>query len=347
MNLKTGTSILAALEARARTWRGLSRACVYFALFSEFANSAQTVAFYHFDNTNGEIASTIVDSGPLGLNGSMVGTAHYAPGVLGGCIDLSGDFNYVTIPQSSSLVFSNSWTVELFFRANSPYTVYGSDPSCVINKLNTSASGNFLDSFHLQIGSAGIIYGQIGFGNETGVNLITGSQQNLSDGQWHHVGLVYKVGESTPTNTISLYVDYARASSVSGIFPPIVWQNFPIDIGAGNYPNEQDKGPFRRNFDGQVDEVRISSAALTPSEFVSLPPGHYTPLTIQQKTGGVLLSWGSLSPETYQLQTRSDLTLGTWSNLQGPQTGTGSRMSLPDPFVVGRTQSFYQLLVSP
>lgn len=327
---------------------GLNRlACLYLSLFYQFALSGQTVAFYHFDNTNGATASTIPDSGPLGLNGSTVGTAHYAQGVIGTCLDLSGDFNYVTIPQSSSLVLSNSWTVELFFRANSPYTVYGSDPSCVINKLNTSTSGNFLDSFHLQIGTSGIMNGQIGFGNETGVNLVTGSQQNLFDGQWHHVALVYKVGEGTSTNTVSIYVDYAPASSMSGVFPPIAWQNFPINIGAGNYPNEQDTGPFRRNFDGQVDEVRISSAALDPSQFVSLPPGHGAPLTIQQQTGGVLLSWGSVSTETYQLQTRPDLTLGAWSNLRGPRTGTGSRMSLADPFVVGRTQSFYQLLVSP
>lgn len=59
--------------------------------------TAQTIAYYHFDGTNGEAAGIIVDSGPNGLDGSIAGTAAYAPGPIGSCLDLTGDLNYVTI----------------------------------------------------------------------------------------------------------------------------------------------------------------------------------------------------------------------------------------------------------
>ena len=226
---------------------------------------------------------------------------------MGSCLDLTGDLNYVTIPGTTNLALTNSWTVEMFFRVNVPYVTYGSDPAALINKLNTPFAGDFLDSFHLQIGSVGGMSAQIGFGNLAGQYLDTGSTGNYSDGQWHHVALVYDMDQDTGTNTISIYMDYALASAVSGAFPPIDWENFPINIGAGNYPDEQDTSPYRRNFDGQVDEVRISNAALTPAQFVTIPRGRNAPLSIEAQANGVLLSWGSVTNETYQLQTRNDI----------------------------------------
>jgi hypothetical protein len=308
--------------------------------------TAQTVVYYHFDGTNGEAAGTIVDSGPNGLDGSVAGTATYASGPVGSCLDLTGDLNYVTIPGTSGLALSNSWTVEMLFRINVPYVTYGSDPATLVNKLNTPYAGNFLDSFSLQLGSAGVINAQIGFGNLNG-QFLASAAGNYSDGQWHHVALVYDMDAATGTNTLSLYADYTLEASVSAAFPPIDWENYPINIGAGNYPNNDPNSGYRRNLDGQVDEFRISNVALTPDQFVSVSGGRPAPLAIQAGTGGVALSWGSISNETYQLQARTDLSIGSWLNFGGPIVGTGEKVTVPDAYVAGRTQRFYQLLMSP
>jgi hypothetical protein len=309
--------------------------------------TAQTVAYYHFDGTNGAAADTILDSGPNGFDGSTVGTAVYAPGPAGTCLDLTGDYNFVTIPGTTNLALTNSWTVEMLFRVNVPYVADGSDPAALINKINTPDSGDFLDSFCLQLGSAGVIAAQIGFGNLNGDYFDSGSSGNYSDGNWHHVALVYSMDAASGTNTALLYADYALVNSISGTFPAIDWENYPINIGAGNYPNNYAYGEFRRNLDGQVDEVRISSVALTPDQFVSIPGGRNAPLAIQGQVGGVLLSWTSATNEACQLQARTDLSAGSWVNLGGPIIGTGSMQTMSDAYVEGRAQRFYQLLVSP
>jgi hypothetical protein len=57
------------------------------------AVTAQTIAYYHFDGTTGLSATSLIDSGPSNLTGTVQGSAVFAPGVLGNCLDLSGDSN--------------------------------------------------------------------------------------------------------------------------------------------------------------------------------------------------------------------------------------------------------------
>ena len=51
------------------------------------------------------------------------------------------------------------------------------------------------------------------------------------------------------------------------MWPDLFYGDQPLYIGAGNFNGPT--GSFRRNFDGQIDEVRISSAALTTSQMLS------------------------------------------------------------------------------
>jgi len=228
---------------------------------------------------------------------------------------------------------------------NVPYVVDGADPACLINKLNTPYSGDFLDSFCLQLGSAGVISAQMGYGNLNGQYLDTGSAKNFSDGNWHHVALVYKVNPGSGTNTLSIYGDYALISSVSAAFPAVGWSaNYPVNIGAGNYPDNESTSGFRRNMDGQVDEVRISDVALAPGEFV----GQQSPITIKGTPAGYLFSWPSVTNQMYQVQTRDDLGPGgSWVNSGGPIAGTGSDLAWSNSPAAGEPQKFYQILVSP
>ncbi len=304
--------------------------------------TAQTIAFYHFDGTAGLSASALIDSGPSNLTGSVQGSAVFAPGVLGNCLDLSGDLNYGQIPNSANLILTNDWTVEFFFKANQPIHIYGYAPA-MVNKLFTSNPGDFLSSYVCLLTDLGQVVGHICFSESYGIDLVSPASLNFADGNWHHFALTCKIGQ---TNTLfSLFADYSLVASASNSFPPIAWANYPVYVGAGNFPGGQDNGPYRRNFDGQIDELRFSSTALQPSQFVGAP---YTNVTtaITAISGAVKLSGPTQTNHTYQLQSRTDLVSGNWTNLFGILPGNGSPFYVTNAFMPGVNQQFFRLLMS-
>lgn len=309
--------------------------------------TAQTVAYYQFDGAVGSPVTTVFDSGPSSLHGTNVGSSAYSAGVIGTGFDVSGDLNYASIPHSAGFVLTNHWTVELFLKAHQPYTTYGSDPSKVINKLYTGSAGGATESFSIQFFADGHIGGTIGFSVGSGQDVNTSGTETFADGEWHHVALVYDSNSKGTTNILSLYVDYTLRATKSGSFPPIPWGNFPIYIGAGNFPGGQDNGEFRRNFDGKIDEVRISNEALQPSQFVTIPSGQFALVTISNALVGAQLRWDSQTNHAYQVQYVPQIPANSWSNLGGPLTGNGNWLTSTDAFVPNRTQRFFRVLESP
>jgi hypothetical protein len=304
-----------------------------------------TVASYHFNA--GQPDGVGADSSPNQLNGSIIGTVGAAPGVHAEAIDLSGDFNYVSVPASLLLVLPNSWTVELFFKAKQPYTTYGSDPSFLIVKHHTTSSGSFLSSFGISLSADGRVYGETASAIGVGTFLDSGAGASYTDGQWHHVALVYNANAATGDKSFALYVDHVQRALAHGAFAPTAWANRPLYIGAGNFPGGDGTGPFRRNFDGLIDEVRISNVALDPSNFVPIRAGTFGLLAIEKVGDAVQVSWPSATNKAYQLQYRSDFTVGAWSNLGGPTSGTGSDLRVTDPLFPDRASRYYQVIQSP
>lgn len=94
------------------------------------------------------------------------------------------------------------------------------------------------------------------------MNQVIQSGVNIYDGQWHHLAMTYHY----PTKTARLYVDYElRATQVTTY--PMYLDNGNIVIGAGD-----------NNYDGAIDEVRITKRVLQPDEFLYLdspPPPLY------------------------------------------------------------------------
>lgn len=87
----------------------------------------------------------------------------------------------------------------------------------------------------------------------------TGTQ--LFDGRWHHVALVYDI----EAGTVAMYVDYALDQSgnvdKSGLRYSENEAISTVFIGGYNSPDG-------RKFNGCIDEVRITGAALTPETFL-------------------------------------------------------------------------------
>ncbi len=309
---------------------------------------AATLAWYHLDGAVGTTAGPIADAGPNHVDGAVVGDATFTTGVTGEALDLAGDFDYVAVPNSSVLVLSNSWTVEFYFSAHQPYSVFGSDPATLINKLNTGSVGSHLSSFAVEYSSNGHLHAFTSWVVNQGVDVDGGANVDATDGRWHHVALVYNAAAATGDSSLSFYVDHELRDSAHGAYPPIAWAGYPLVIGTGNYPDNQDHSIFRRNFDGAMDEVRISDLALEPAGF--LPPvARFIGLRIERQQNGtdVQLIWSGEAGHSYQLQYNPVLQVSGWNDLGGVQAGSGVDLEVVDPIQTATPARFYRVVQLP
>jgi hypothetical protein len=85
------------------------------------------------------------------------------------------------------------------------------------------------------------------------------SEVNITDGQWHHVGLVWDDGARSRT----LYVDHMEVAKAMGN-PRRFSASGGLRIGASG-------APINANFwSGLIDDIRIYQVALSPEEIAEL-----------------------------------------------------------------------------
>jgi len=76
----------------------------------------------------------------------------------------------------------------------------------------------------------------------------------------------------------------------------------------------------------------------------SLPPVGYSSVTYSNTQ--VLVNWQSLPGVNYQVQTRTNLTLGTWETMGAPIPGTGAMLGTND-LISGGPMRFYRVEAVP
>jgi hypothetical protein len=77
---------------------------------------------------------------------------------------------------------------------------------------------------------------------------------------------------SGSTDKLELFVDGSLQASAQGTWGPIFYAGNDLVIGAANYLNDPG-GPFRRNFNGLIDQVTLTDGPVDP---VAIPtPGSY------------------------------------------------------------------------
>lgn len=172
----------------------------------------------------------------------------------------------VTVPDNTPLLRASNLTVEAFVKVDR-HVNWG----LIIGKPRTDNGGA---SWSLGMDSGGKPYvrfdtqplGNPGPGD--GYNASKSSGVNIEDGQWHHVAFTYT------NRTYRLYVDYllrAEDKTANGL----VYDTNPLRIGQG--------AGFSVNFDGWIDEIRISDTVLQPyqfmqvTEFTNRPTAVYMP----------------------------------------------------------------------
>jgi hypothetical protein len=148
----------------------------------------------------------------------------------------------------------------------------------------------------------------------------------LNDGAWHHLAAVY----DGIAQELRLYVDY----HLDGTVAAAVYTSTTNIIG-----NAKDLwiGAFQnldREFDGEIDAVRISGEALDPSWFIPLGGVVVPPVTVKLTEvkvagGAITFSFGTQSGHSYVVQA-TDTLGGVWGDV-ATASGDGSTKTVSYP----------------
>ena len=206
----------------------------------EVRDLAQGLALhYTFDQDSGAVTR---DSSTQGNDGVVTGATWVEGGMVGkGCYDFTAASNKVVFNDNKAN-YQDGFTISawVFKRSNGGGT-YGR----VFDKsTNTSAAGGY----YLYV-NAGAAYA-FRVGGTTPV--ISTPALNLN--QWYLLTATVDAG-----NVARLYVDGVQVSSGNNHNLSLITTNNPLTIG--NRSNATD-----RNFDGQIDDVRIYATALSADE---------------------------------------------------------------------------------
>jgi hypothetical protein len=221
--------------------------------------AANLVAHWAFDDGSG---TTAQDSSGNNYHGTVTGGAQWVVGQVAGALQFDGTDDYVAIQ-------------DLQYQANDYAAV---SVSAWIRTSNENdqiiASFDRNEYWRLEVNGNGGGPGQVGWDVMSSAGQMDyGSISRVDDGEWHHVAGTFDNG------TLTVYVDTnleTSASSGSTFGSGNTRYGF---LGVGSEANAFDgsKGPSNY-FDGDLDDVRIYSRALSQAEIASLA-GHTSPFS--------------------------------------------------------------------
>ncbi|MFB0552044.1 MAG: LamG domain-containing protein, partial [Phycisphaerae bacterium] len=202
--------------------------------------SAELVAHWKLDD---EGTGTVVDSSGYGHDGTLVGDAHFVPGLFGEALELDGDGDYVVIDGYKGIVGDGTntppYSIMAWIKTTSDGEIVGWGDSGGGNRMEFRINSNRLRH-------------EPGGGNTQGDTAVT-------DGQWHHVAVTVRAN-STHNDGVTIYVD-GREDTRANTDPDPVHPTANFDVKIGLRYNEDN-----RIYTGLIDEVRIYDNVLTVTE---------------------------------------------------------------------------------
>lgn len=199
-------------------------------------------AVWHLGSSSSLSMSDSTSNAETATNNGATATT----GQIRGAASFNGSSQYISVP-AAVLPSAYNFTVSLWFKTSSSGVLFSEQTTAI-----TSTPSYGWDPM-LYVGTDGKLRGGIYPGG--GITPVT-SAGTVNDGNWHYAVLV--VNKSSTTQT--LYLDGQSVGSWSGT-PEGPFTN--VSIGAGytvNYPN-----PPGLYFNGQIDDVRVSSSATARS----------------------------------------------------------------------------------
>jgi MSHA biogenesis protein MshQ len=215
----------------------------------EIPDTPQIVAYYALDGDEN-------DSSGNGHDGSSTGTVAYAPAYVCDGVELDGG-GYVSAPDDDDAFnLPNALTVMAWIKADS-LSVSGHDSLYTVFSKDTN--------YELHVQNDGALYWWWQDSSEHADSITTNSGL-IRTGTWYHVAIVY----SRSAGTMLIYRNGRQVDSQS-YSSQLATNNNPFyigtDIDTGN--GREYTNPTRR-FYGLIDEVRVYSNALSPTQIQEL-----------------------------------------------------------------------------
>jgi hypothetical protein len=306
-----------------------------------------TIAHYKFESAPADRPLyELTDSSGRGHHGRVLGQEPFElgsdvppfPGVAGSVLDARGRNDYAVIPHQADFAPTGDWTIEFFIKPSFFHQTHGGATNVagpfhgwvntnlsytILAKQNTNGPTMFgaAWAFHYQPATGWVVF-TISYGTEGGETMV--AFKDLRDGKWHHIAVVFR---TSIENELRLYVDGYPGSSINqhGGNIPISWGTNPIWVGA--YARQaEDYSVLDRNFDGFLDEIRFSDAALTTENFVvNFAPYVFPPIDVKVHTA-TEIQFPTEAGKTYRVEQTAAET-GTWTTL-GYRLGDGAPKSL-------------------
>lgn len=308
------------------------------------------VAQYHFsEKAPGNAADTnagaIIDSSGNGHNGSIllagdtatdpvyvVGDTNHGDGTALEFTYVSTATNIVTVPDpnnSFNFTATQSVTMEAIIRTSGNSQ---SGQGCLLAKQIADPG-----EWYWRIASTGLQR----FSANNGEALKTvNSTTSLYDGQWHHVAAVYDAA----TKQMRVYRDY-KLDCTPVTVPWTSPTNLVGNTNEALWIGAQQSGSSR--YDGDIDEIRITAAALDPSWFVSMSAvATNTPVPLVNiVNGGGSLGFGFNTDASHSYVVQTSPSIGpdaVWTDVETiPGDGTTKSVSynITDPKRFYRVQA--------
>jgi hypothetical protein len=221
---------------------------------------------------------------------------------------------------------SNSWTIGRNYRAYLSFSVYPAD-----------SDGRDVVNWPTDV----IQWG--------------GSKPNLATTKMHlHTvtidcvadrAIAYYDGQPFTTNSIGL--PWIRVYGY-----PIKWLCIGASKHVGTPQWGDDLWPNDGYHQGKLDDIRIFNRALSATEVLALYHGAGTPAVSsfvalhRNAANTVQFTWDSRTNVQYQVEYRTNLTVGSWTSLLAPVLGVGGTNSITDS-ISGQATKFYRVRPLP
>ncbi|MBY8985798.1 MAG: DUF2341 domain-containing protein [Candidatus Lokiarchaeota archaeon] len=217
---------------------------------------ANYVGVWHL---NDDPTSTIYDSTSPNSNGASSGlmtSSDLVSGIVGKALDFDGNNDYVYFTNSPELQITGEITVQAWFKANYFENDY------LFNKMD--GVGN--RGWEIRFFPTDTAHGRVSFRySPDGINIISSGDEDVEIGNWYHVVGVFK-----PSTYNKFFLDGTLVETGTMGIPPSL-NDPPYNVLIA------EKSDGSGNYDGIIDECRISNIARSDGWIITEYNNQYNP----------------------------------------------------------------------